>query len=70
MYKRAGYERVNPDDLVYFEFTKSLNLHDGATKGRSHFLMCKHISEPTWLPMVENTVNVDRGTPGFEVAAY
>jgi len=68
LYKRAGYEKVKSDDQAYSEFTKSLNLHDGATKGRNHFLLEKHLcNEPTWLPMDDTTVSVNTGTLGFEI---
>jgi hypothetical protein len=69
LYKRAGYEKVNSEnDPAYFEFTKSLNLHDGATKGRNHFLLEKHLcDDPTWLPMDDTTVSVNTGTLGFDI---
>jgi ribosomal protein S18 acetylase RimI-like enzyme len=68
LYKRAGYEKVKSDDPAYFEFTRSLNLHDGATKGRNHFLLEKHLcDEPTWLPMADTTVRLNTGTLGFEI---
>ena len=69
LYRRAGYERVLEDDLMYYEFTKSLNLHDGATKGRNHFLMQKHLLEPTWLPKEDARFFVNTGTLGFEITA-
>ena len=57
LYEKAGYRMVhcnggNDDDnqLLYREFTKSLNLHPGATKGREHFLLYKDIVDaPRWL---------------------
>jgi hypothetical protein len=49
LYDRAGYEKVSSNHPMYYEFTKSLNLHDGATKGRNHYLLQKHLCEPTWL---------------------
>jgi hypothetical protein len=69
LYQRAGYEKVISDDPTYFEFTKSLNLHDGATKGRNHFLLEKHLcDEQTWLPIMDDTtVSVNTGTLGFEI---
>ena len=68
LYKRAGYKKVKMDDQAYFEFTKSLNLHDGATKGRNHFLLEKDLcDEPTWLPMDTPTVSVHTGTLGFDI---
>ncbi len=51
LYNRAGYKQVSSKDNMFEEFTTSLDLHDGATKGRKHFLLCKHLSDnPTWLP--------------------
>jgi len=44
LYELAGYCRVNGDDMCT-EFTKKLNLHDGATRGRNHFLLYKDIRE-------------------------
>ena len=58
MYEKAGYlnlsskshDRYNNDDSMHLEFTKSLNLHPGATKGREHFLLYKNlVEESTWL---------------------
>jgi len=52
LYAKAGYRKIQAedDDSMYSEFTKSLNLHPGATKGREHFLLYKNIvSEPIWL---------------------
>ncbi len=61
LYGRAGYTKVPSTDHMYHEFTRSLNLHDGATKGRNHFLLYKDLSEPTWLP------DKPKGTLGFEI---
>ena len=50
LYQKVGYEILDVNDSVYKEFTTSLNLHDGATKGRNHHLMCKNITKhQTWL---------------------
>eukprot|EP00591_Stephanopyxis_turris_P013530 CAMPEP_0195511540 /NCGR_PEP_ID=MMETSP0794_2-20130614/3825_1 /TAXON_ID=515487 /ORGANISM="Stephanopyxis turris, Strain CCMP 815" /LENGTH=718 /DNA_ID=CAMNT_0040639161 /DNA_START=233 /DNA_END=2389 /DNA_ORIENTATION=+ len=46
LYKKAGYKRVNPH-AYYDEFTRSLNLQDGATKGRCHYLLYKNFRPPT-----------------------
>jgi ribosomal protein S18 acetylase RimI-like enzyme len=51
LYEKAGYRQVVSDDPMYMDFTASLNLHPGATKGRVHHLYYKDlIEEPTWLP--------------------
>jgi hypothetical protein len=34
---------------MYREFTRTLNLHDGATRGRNHYLLVKHLKQVTWL---------------------
>ena len=59
LYEKSGYRNVqlhcnggDDDDnqLMYREFTKSLNLHPGATKGREHFLLYKNmVNDSTWL---------------------
>jgi len=50
LYEKAGYTRIKRGNSLYEEFTISLNLHDGATKGRKHYLLHKHVTpEPTWL---------------------
>jgi ribosomal protein S18 acetylase RimI-like enzyme len=50
LYEKAGYTRIKRGNPLYEEFTISLNLHDGATKGRKHYLLHKHVTpEPTWL---------------------
>lgn len=48
LYEKAGYSRVDQSNSIYQDFTTSLNLHDGATKGRNHFLLCKHLHTSTW----------------------
>jgi hypothetical protein len=47
--EHMGFVRVDQTDPMYSEFTTSLNLHDGATRGRNHYLLCKHLQAPTWL---------------------
>jgi ribosomal protein S18 acetylase RimI-like enzyme len=52
LYRKAGYRKVHHADPTYDEFTTSLNLHDGATKGRRHYLLYKNLTRnPTWLPV-------------------
>lgn len=83
MYEKMGYHKVDSSDPMFLEFTTKLNLHDGATKGRRHYLLCKDlVSSPVWLPAPveqrkENSAQqtiVDRDSPqhatgklGFEV---
>lgn len=47
LYERAGFQKVAVSDEAYQEFTKSLNLHDGATRGRCHYLMYKDLLKST-----------------------
>lgn len=50
LYENAGYRKVDASsDPMFLEFTTKLNLHDGATKGRNHYLLCKDMKNPTWL---------------------
>lgn len=50
LYEQAGYQVVDSNVVMFEEFTRSLNLHPGATKGRRHHLMYKDlVEEPTWL---------------------
>eukprot|EP00980_Cylindrotheca_fusiformis_P008718 scaffold1868_cov193-Cylindrotheca_fusiformis.AAC.3 len=67
LYERAGYAKVPVGNPVYSEFTKSLNLHDGAMKGRNHYLLHKHIDQPTWLAGQNSRSR--RGTLGIEITA-
>jgi ribosomal protein S18 acetylase RimI-like enzyme len=74
LYNKAGYEIMN-DEPIYLEFTASLNLHPGATKGRVHHLLCKHMpgTVPTWLPE-DSAITPTRPslvvqTMGFEIPA-
>jgi len=67
LYARAGYSIASPSDPRYDEFTRSLNLHDGATKGRNHFLLKKHLLEPTWI--ADTMTQSEKGTLGFEITA-
>jgi GNAT superfamily N-acetyltransferase len=53
LYKTAGYSRV-ANAAMFQEFTRSLNLHPGAIKGRDHFLYFKNLTPcPVWLDSVE-----------------
>ncbi|KAL3788407.1 hypothetical protein ACHAW5_001019 [Stephanodiscus triporus] len=50
MYEKCGYHYLDKRVPIYAQFTASLNLHDGATRGRTHYLMCKNLTErTTWL---------------------
>ena len=49
MYEEAGYVKLDKMRPIYAQFTASLNLHDGALMGRCHYLMCKHLTETTWI---------------------
>lgn len=51
LYKKAGYEILDSTNCTYSEFTTALNLQDGATKGRKHFLLQKTVTDcQNWLP--------------------
>lgn len=71
LYEKAGYSKLG-NDPIYTEFTTKLNLHDGATRGRCHYLMHKEISEhQTWnemLPVEEEKSNL--GTLGFDISDF
>ena len=68
LYEKCGYSCVPKGDSVYSEFTKSLNLHDGATKGRNHFLMYKDVKIPTLLPVeTTQTTETQMNALGFEI---
>ena len=71
LYNRSGYRKLPNDNPVFLEFTTKLNLHDGATKGRRHFLMAKDMKEPTWIEdkYKDESLNIQtqRGTLGIEV---
>lgn len=43
LYQNAGYQILNKFDKIYMEFTKSLNLQDGKTNGRNHYLLKKKV---------------------------
>lgn len=73
LYEKAGYKCVNgEEDPMYLEFTTSLNLHPGATKGRNHYLMFKNlVSEPVWFEPKESKVHEEvkvTGTLGFDIS--
>ncbi|KAG7361097.1 N-terminal acetyltransferase [Nitzschia inconspicua] len=71
LYEKAGFKKLPGDNLIFKEFTTKLNLHDGATKGRRHFLMSKDLKSPTWLEDIETMHRPIRGqqqgTLGIEV---
>jgi ribosomal protein S18 acetylase RimI-like enzyme len=56
LYEKAGYRIIGKYDShpMFEEFTMRLNLHDGATKGRKHYLMEKHLNDsPSWIDVGE-----------------
>ena len=74
LYQKAGYAIVDRSgDQMYENFTRSLNLQDGATRGRIHLLMEKQMVEhPTWIDSLEIDQSISKeaepmGALGFEV---
>lgn len=72
MYEKAGFEYADKTYPIFEEFTTSLNLHDGATKGRNHHLLFKHLTDvPTWIEPAEVSSESSGGNVGaslgFEV---
>jgi ribosomal protein S18 acetylase RimI-like enzyme len=69
LYEKAGFEKLPKENHVFKEFTTKLNLHDGATKGRNHYLMSKDLKNPTWLKDIESLhpTCVHEATLGIEV---
>jgi ribosomal protein S18 acetylase RimI-like enzyme len=56
MYEKCGFHYLDMRNPIYAQFTASLNLHDGATQGRKHHLMCKNLVERlTWLEDNDST---------------
>jgi len=69
LYQKSGYEILDSQNPIYYEFTAKLNLHDGATKGRSHYLLHKKITRhQTWIESESLSKTCDRGTLGFDVS--
>ena len=68
LYNNAGYRKVPPNE-IHHAFTKSLNLHDGASSGRKHFLLYKHLRTPTFLShkMNKNNIETTKNSIGFEI---
>jgi len=74
LYEKAGYRKLVSDNPIFYEFTRKLNLHDGATKGRKHHLMAKDLSRPTWLDYPKHideaySVSSEGGVLGIEIPA-
>ena len=70
LYEKCGYKRTNEHDPIFQEFTTSLNLHPGATRGRTHYLLYKNLRVPTWLE--ERSCSDETrvvGSLGFEIPA-
>ena len=61
LYHKCGYSLVDQTDQMYREFTTVLNLHDGATRGRNHYLLVKHLRTVTWL--FDEAPSIERSTP-------
>lgn len=52
---------------MYNDFTTQLNLHDGATKGRNHYILHKKMTaKQTWFDFDSLTETKEEGTLGFE----
>ena len=70
LYKKCGYQLTNSDDPILQEFTQSLNLQPGATRGRTHHLLCKNLKTPTWIQgSNQEDTKVFVGNLGFEIPA-
>jgi ribosomal protein S18 acetylase RimI-like enzyme len=70
MYHKAGYREVDSNHPMYYEFTKSLNLHPGATKGRDHVLLCSNLtSKVNWCEGKRQRRHELVGSLGFEIPA-
>eukprot|EP00559_Dactyliosolen_fragilissimus_P007938 CAMPEP_0184868276 /NCGR_PEP_ID=MMETSP0580-20130426/29814_1 /TAXON_ID=1118495 /ORGANISM="Dactyliosolen fragilissimus" /LENGTH=617 /DNA_ID=CAMNT_0027369061 /DNA_START=488 /DNA_END=2341 /DNA_ORIENTATION=- len=74
MYENGGYKILDKSVPIYKEFTTSLNLHDGATKGRIHHLLYKDVSiDSTWLDIEQKSPEhtskgkSEKGSLGFEL---
>lgn len=66
LYEKAGYEILETENPIFKQFTTKLNLHDGATKGRTHHLLHKRISNlQTWFE--PSPVEVTQKILGFRV---
>eukprot|EP00547_Thalassionema_nitzschioides_P007554 CAMPEP_0194205972 /NCGR_PEP_ID=MMETSP0156-20130528/5117_1 /TAXON_ID=33649 /ORGANISM="Thalassionema nitzschioides, Strain L26-B" /LENGTH=497 /DNA_ID=CAMNT_0038932381 /DNA_START=116 /DNA_END=1612 /DNA_ORIENTATION=- len=60
LYEQAGYQKIRTTPVAeyYKEFTFRLNLHDGATRGRNHYLLSKPmVDSPTWYTTNNNDSN-------------
>lgn len=70
LYEKGGYEILDSNDPIYNEFTTQLNLHDGATKGRNHYMLQKRMTkQQTWLGCESLPENNDYpNIIGFEVS--
>ena len=64
LYKQAGYKQLEYDNPIFLEFTTKLNLHDGATKGRNHYLMSKDLRAPTWFESWEEKLHMEEAGAG------
>lgn len=63
LYKSAGYEILDSANKIYSEFTTKLNLQDGVTNGRRHFLLNKKLTESqTWV-----TPSLNQSILGFKI---
>jgi hypothetical protein len=69
LYKQAGYAILDPADDIYLQFTTSLNLHDGANKGRKHYLMHKKLTRnQTWHELFSTeSISPSRGILGIDI---
>mmetsp|Transcript_16464 Transcript_16464/g.38082 ORF Transcript_16464/g.38082 Transcript_16464/m.38082 type:complete len:400 (+) Transcript_16464:253-1452(+) len=77
LYEAAGYRKLKYDNPIFLEFTTKLNLHNGATKGRNHYMMAKDLRTPTWFTVGEESrhheesciLNSQESILGFDVVS-
>lgn len=68
LYEKCGYQLADSQDPIYREFTTSLNLQPGATRGRTHHLLYKNIRVPTWVEGQRHEEETRlMGSLGFEI---
>mmetsp|Transcript_54374 Transcript_54374/g.65576 ORF Transcript_54374/g.65576 Transcript_54374/m.65576 type:complete len:103 (+) Transcript_54374:104-412(+) len=64
LYEKCGYHIVERNP-IHDEFTRSLNLHDGATCGRSHHLLRKDLRAFRERPVPEEVMRRRLGVYGI-----
>jgi hypothetical protein len=67
-FRHFSASNFKESNLQRIHYSTKLNLHDGATKGRNHYLLHKKITRhQTWIEPESYSKSCNKGTLGFDI---